>query len=71
MREHTLHSCNESDCRICEGGLSFCTTCKGGEGSLTTECCGRPLTEVEEWMIYDIGVLDFVGEQWVLNAVEA
>ena len=44
MREHTLTY-------TCEGNLAFCTVCKGAEGSLTTECCGRPITEEEEHKI--------------------
>ena len=45
--------------------LAFCTVCKGGEGSLTTECCGRKITPDEEEHIYDIGDLDFVNGKWV------
>ena len=46
------------------GGLAFCTVCKGGEGSLTTECCGRPITMKEEHKIYNLGILDFVDGIW-------
>jgi len=28
---HVLHACGDSDCRICPGGLAFCTLCKRGE----------------------------------------
>lgn len=66
---HKLHSCNEGDCGICNGGLALCEVCHGAEGSLTTDCCGRPITELEEYMIYNLGVLDFVNGQWVLNSL--
>ncbi len=57
MREHTLTY-------TCEGNLASCTTCKGAEGSLTTECCGRPITEEEVHRIYEVGDLDFVDGKW-------
>ncbi len=56
MREHTIIIVHES--------LAFCTTCKGGEGDLTTECCGRPITEEESNMIYKLGTLDFIDGEW-------
>lgn len=49
---------------VSDGNLAFCTTCKGGEGSLTTDCCGRPLTPEEENRIYHIGNLDYVDGEW-------
>ena len=55
--EHTIEM-------VCDGKLAFCTTCKGGEGSLTTECCGRPMTEEETRRAYDVGDLDFVNGEW-------
>lgn len=57
MKEHTITL-------VSDGNLAFCTTCKGGEGSLTTECCGRPITEDEEHRIYVIGNLDFIDGKW-------
>ena len=56
MREHTIKLVNED--------LAFCTTCKGGEGELTTECCGRPMTEEECHRVYILGNLDFVDGKW-------
>ncbi len=49
---------------VSDGELAFCTVCKGGEGSLTTECCGRPLTSEEEYKIYNLGTLDFINGKW-------
>ena len=46
------------------GELAFCTTCKGGEGSLTTDCCGRPMTEQETEKVYKSGTLDFIDGEW-------
>lgn len=56
-RKHTIE--------LVDGDLAFCTTCKGGEGELTTECCGRPMTEEELNRVYKIGNLDFIGGRWV------
>ncbi len=56
-REHTIKL-------VCGGSLGFCTTCKGGEGDLTTECCGRPLTSEESYRIYKVGDLDFIDGKW-------
>lgn len=55
-REHTIVLVQEN--------LAFCTVCKGGEGSLTTECCGRIITTEEENRIYNIGDLDFIDGAW-------
>lgn len=57
MRKHTIKM-------VCDGELAFCTTCKGGEGDLTTECCGRPITEEESHKIYNLGTLDFIDGEW-------
>ena len=45
--------------------LAFCTVCKGGGGELTTECCGRPMTNEERNRVYKISDLDFVNGKWV------
>lgn len=53
-------------CRnITEGGLAACKTCGGAEGSLTTDCCGRQLTEYEENHIYHYEDLDFKNGEWI------
>ena len=57
MREHTIKL-------VGNGELAFCTTCKGAEGSLTTECCGRPMTEEETNRVYRVGDLDFIDGEW-------
>jgi hypothetical protein len=43
----------------------LCTVCGGGEGTLTTECCGRSITGLEEDQIYRQGHLDFKDGKWV------
>ncbi len=63
MSEHQLHSCNEDNCFVCRGGLSFCEVCKGAEASLPTDCPGRRLTHTEEDAIV-AGALNFVDGQW-------
>lgn len=46
-------------------GCYCCRTCGGFEGTLTTDCCGRKLTESEERHIYDLADLDFRAGTWV------
>lgn len=55
--KHTIEIFRES--------LAYCTVCKCGEGELTTDCCGRRLTEEERHRVYKVGSLDFVGEEWI------
>jgi len=50
---------------LVRGELAFCTVCKAGEGELTTECCGRPMSEEERKRVYEIGNFDFVNGEWV------
>ena len=67
MREHIWEkhiNCSNWSCPICVGGLGFCTICGGMEGTLTTECCGRPITEEESNRIYKLGNLDFIDGEW-------
>lgn len=52
---------------LVQGDLAFCTTCKAGEGELTTDCCGRRMTEEERKRVYELGTLDFVDGIWILD----
>ncbi len=65
--EHMYQTCDcgEGSCVICGGGLAICTVCGGAEGSLTTDCCGRKITEEEVHRIYNLGELDFKNGNWV------
>lgn len=66
--KHTRYICHcsgERPCQFCDGGLFACTVCGGFEGTLTTDCCGRKLTEDEERRIYHSGTLDFRAGRWV------
>lgn len=66
--KHTWYECHEHHdhhCMFCDGGLGLCTVCNGFEGTLTTDCCGRRLTEDERHRIYELGTLDFRNGQWV------
>lgn len=67
MAEHSYFECKcgKPYCRFCDGGLGYCTVCNGFEGTLTTHCPGRKLTEEEEIMIYNLGILDFRNGRWV------
>lgn len=61
--KHTLHSCNEDRCFVCEGGLALCTTCGGGEGDLPKECPGYRMSEEERELVMR-GQRDFVDGKW-------
>lgn len=49
-REKHQH-CDKAHCPICDGGLFSCTVCGGAEASLTEDCCGRQLTDKEQWAV--------------------
>ncbi len=52
-------------CCYCDGGLSFCTVCKGAEASLPTNCPGRPMVLFEINAVSN-GTFDFIdGKGWV------
>lgn len=66
--KHVLEThvdCQNSPCSICDGGLAYCTVCGGFEGTLTTDCCGRRLTEDDEHRIFDLGILDYRDGAWL------
>lgn len=66
--KHVYYVCEKTcgGCQFCHGGLGWCTTCNGFEGSLTTDCCGRKITPEEEDLIYKQGTLDYRdGQGWV------
>lgn len=50
-------------CSVCSGGLFICKVCGGAEGSLPTECPGKPMTSDEEDAVY-AGRHDFVNGEW-------
>jgi hypothetical protein len=54
----------EGVCPICDGGLSICTVCHLIEGSLTTNCPGKPVWKDLGDSIY-AGDLDFRNGEWV------
>lgn len=67
--KHKLYECSSRCdtpyCPYCEGGLSFCMTCKCAEGSLPTDCPGEQVTDQTESDIYDRKI-DFIeNEGWV------
>lgn len=50
-RSHNYCSCDceESECNLCEGSLYYCLVCGGVEtDSLTKDCCGRMISDIEE-----------------------
>lgn len=68
MLDHVLYKCppgcRKTFCNYCDGGLAFCTVCKGGESQLPQECPGRVMTECEMRLV-SVGRLDFVGGKWI------
>lgn len=67
--KHTWYECHgkheSPGCMFCDGGLGACTVCNGFEGTLTTDCCGRKMTEDEERRVYKEGTLDFQNGAWL------
>lgn len=54
-------------CFICDGGLSVCVVCGGGEGSLPTDCPGVVQTPLQTQLIM-AGRLDYLANYgWVLD----
>lgn len=68
MTEHFFYKCppgcEKPHCNYCEGGLAFCEVCKCAEGSLPTECPGKPVNEEAQEDIYS-GFLDYKNGEWV------
>lgn len=64
---HTFYVCDgdhdETHCQFCDGGLAVCTTCNGGEGALTSECCGQSLADSTLERVHLHG-LDFKDGEW-------
>ncbi len=67
MAEHKYFvcppDCEKAHCIYCHGGLSFCTTCNGGEASLPSECPGKPMSEEMENAVCR-GRIDFQNGKW-------
>lgn len=62
---HRLHSCNEENCFVCNGGLTLCIVCGGAEGSLPTDCPGRVMTPYQDMLVMS-GQQDYYRVQgWV------
>ncbi len=49
-------------CTLCN--LFYCTVCRGAEGSLPSECPGKPISEENQQLIYQ-GTLDFRDGSWI------
>ncbi len=64
--KHKWHECecHKPGCQFCDGGLGLCTVCGGFEGTLTTDCCCRQLTQEEQDEVYK-GERDFVNGTWI------
>lgn len=55
--------CEMTHCPVCEGGLSVCRVCGGGEGALTTDCAGVRLSGEQLEQVHE-AALDYRGGQW-------
>ena len=56
--ERHEHCDSPGSCPICDGGLAFCTVCHGAEGSMPTDCPGRPMTEEQVALVMS-GAIDY------------
>jgi hypothetical protein len=66
-RKHVRKKCGcgeRCNCVICAGGLFICEVCGGAEGSLPTECPGRPMCGWQIQAVLD-GSLDFIDGKWI------
>lgn len=68
--KHTEYICKSNHeypgCMFCDGGLFACTVCGGIEGSLTTDCPGKRMTEAEQDEVY-AGRKDYrEGRGWII-----
>lgn len=65
-RGHIRVVCKDPDCRgcmFCAGGLYACEVCGGGEATMTTQCCGRRLTDDEQDQVQSLRI-DFLHNRW-------
>jgi len=57
--------CEKVNCIFCDGGLADCTVCNGGEGQLTTDCCGHRLPHVTHDHVWK-GLIDYTDKDgWI------
>lgn len=65
-RGHIPVVCKDPYCRgcvFCAGGLYACEVCRGGEATMTTQCCGRKLTDDEQDQVAAHRI-DFLRNRW-------
>jgi len=62
--KHVLHTCSKDRCNICDGGLAFCTVCKGAESSLPLDCPGKPMTDEQQKSV-TLNQANYVDGKWV------
>lgn len=64
--EHTWYECKcgHVGCQFCDGGLGHCTVCKGFEGTLTTDCTDKKLSEQTLNAVWK-GYIDFKDGKWI------
>lgn len=56
-------TCDRMGCMWCDGGLEYCDVCNAFEGTTTTECVGRRMTETEEDQVY-ARKIDYRNGHW-------
>lgn len=62
-KRHVQHVCQDEDCFVCNGGLSWCTVCGGAEASMPAECPGDMMTQYQQDEIQG-GRLNFKDGAW-------
>lgn len=63
---HPAHYDSGAYCPWCGGEILACSICLATEGTLTTICPGRPISEVDQDRVYK-GLLDFDGVNWFVR----
>lgn len=57
------NDCRKDNCWVCDGGIAICEVCHLVEGSLTTECPGKPSWQEHNRAVY-LGQEDFRDGRW-------
>lgn len=66
LAKHHWARCVDCEgCVLCNGGLSVCTVCGGAEGTLPTDCPGKPMSWDTGQQVYE-GLIDYRrGQGWI------
>lgn len=64
MAQHKYKICGCGECHTCTWGARHCLRCRGTEGSLPTDCPGKPMDSDTQDRVFDREI-DYVDGQWI------